>query len=117
MKHIPSAIIAMAVCVASFTALAAPSCTGNRCQYLPLITNTIAPITLLPNGDFLLPNGDFEQGEVIWQPSTPIITNPPAPVTPHSGTHVAQLVAAESGATAIATGLIVPADKPYLNYW
>lgn len=82
----------------------------------PSPTPTEIPVTLLTNGD-------FEQGAVFWQPQqfadVLIITDPPAPVTPRSGTHLLQLPFAQDGfATALdSASVLVPIAMPVLSYW
>lgn len=84
----------------------------------PTSTPTVTPVSVT-----LFTNGDFEQGAVYWQPQTnannTIITNPPSPVVPRSGTRVARLTATQLSTEAAidAVDVIVPADKPYLSYW
>src|SRR4051794_19896432 len=77
-------------------ARAQPPCAPVGCTYVPLIRAYVQP-TATPVPVTLLTNGDFEQGATFWQPqaaaNTVIITDPPAPVTPHGGTHVARLTA------------------------
>jgi hypothetical protein len=114
------------------TAIAATSVAGTAMATTPTVTRTPTPthVSLSPTPTpthvpvTLLANGDFEQGAVLWTPqpsaNTSIITNPPAPVTPRSGTHVAQFAALQpgtGGAEIDQTNVVVPADKPYLSYW
>jgi len=133
-----AALFVMSV-AAGGMAQASTACPG--CTYVPLIradggppfntplatitpfpTRTPSP-TATPVPVTLLTNGDFEQGAVFWQPqaaaNAAIITNPPSPVAPHSGTHVARLYAAQQDfVSAIdAVNVTVPINTPYLSYW
>lgn len=111
---------------------AAPDCTAQQCVYAPMIraggAEVVTPTSMITPTATQVPvtlftNGDFEQGAVYWQPQASanniIITNPPVPVVPHSGIHVAQLTATQDGLYAIidAVNVTIPVDKPFLNYW